>query len=173
MRTGFGIKIGYITYRVISWTLIALCLWMIHGFSLQNAESSDALSLEVTDVVARILKPEGKINRNTDSFQQLHAYVRKGAHALEYALLALAIMMVLAPCRMRVRHKVLLALLLCAAFAGYDEWTQSMSEGRSPAVRDVAIDTAGACLGCFAALLMRLMVLLELRPSLYRQPPGK
>ncbi len=159
MRTGFGERLGSIACRLISWALIALCVWMIHGFSLQDAERSGALSLEVTDVVARLMQPEGKINRNADSFIQLHNYVRKGAHALEYALLAMAAMLALATSRMRTGRKLLLILILCAAFAGYDEWSQAMSLGRSPAIRDVAIDTAGALAGCLFALFVRLMTL--------------
>ena len=164
--------LGYIFYQMISWALIALCVWMIQGFSAQDAKMSDALSLEVTDVVARVMKPEGAIRRSAESYQQLHGYVRKAAHALEYALLALAGMMVLAPGRMRISFKVLLVLALCAAFASYDEWTQAGSLGRSPAVRDVLIDTTGALLGCVASLLARGMTLLSLKSRGYRQESG-
>ena len=165
--------LGYIFYQLISWALIALCVWMIHGFSAQDAKMSDALSLEVTDVVARVMKPEGTIKRSTESYQQLHGYVRKAAHALEYAVLALAGMMVLAPGRMRISFKVLLVLLLCAAFASYDEWSQAGSLGRSPAVRDVLIDTGGALLGCIASLLARGMTLLSLKSRGYRRGPDR
>jgi len=165
--------LGYIFYQLISWAMIALCVWMIHGFSAQDARMSDALSLEVTDVVARVMKPEGAIKRSAASYQQLHIYVRKAAHALEYALLALAGMMVLAPGRMRISFKVLLVLALCAAFACYDEWSQAGALGRSPAVRDVMIDTAGALVGCVASLLARGMTLLSLRARGRRQEPGR
>jgi VanZ family protein len=37
------------------------------------------------------------------------------------------------------------------------------SEGRSPALRDVGIDTLGAFAGCLATLMVRQMALLELR----------
>jgi VanZ family protein len=123
--------------------------------------------------VARVIKPEGAIKRSAESYQELHGYVRKAAHALEYALLALAGMMVLAPGRMRISLKVLLLLALCAAFASYDEWSQAGSLGRSPAVRDVMIDTAGALVGCVAALLARGMALLSLKSRVYRQEPRR
>lgn len=165
--------LGYVFYQLISWALIALCVWMIHGFSAQDAKMSDALSLEVTDVVARVLKPEGAIKRSAESYQELHRYVRKAAHALEYALLALAGMMVLAPGRMRITFKVALVLLLCAAFAAVDEWSQAGSLGRSPAVRDVLIDTAGAFLGCVASLLARGMALWSLKARGCRQGPRR
>jgi len=156
-------KVGFIAYQVISWAMIALCALMIHGFSLQDAERSGALSLEVADVAARLVQPEGDIDRTAPSYLRLHTLVRKGAHALEYALLALSTLMVLAPLRMKLWKKTALALILCAAFAGFDEWTQAGSEGRSPAALDVAIDALGALAGCFAALATRRMVIWALR----------
>lgn len=164
MRSGFGQKLGFIAYQVIAWTFIALCVLMIHDFSRQNAGHSNALSLEVTDVVYRVLeKPVGKINRNSKAFERLHGYVRKAAHALEFALLALALMLALAPTRMRLGTRVFATLLFCAAFAGYDEWSQASSAGRSPALKDVGIDTLGAAAGCAATLMVRQMAVWEIR----------
>ncbi len=164
MHQGFGQKLGFIAYQAIAWTLIALCVAMIHDFSQQNAGHSNALSLEVTDVVYRVLeKPVGKINRNSEAFERLHGYVRKAAHALEFAMLALALMLALAATRMRLGTRILLTLVLCAAFAGYDEWSQAASLGRTPAPKDVVIDTFGALAGCAATMMVRQMAVWELR----------
>jgi VanZ family protein len=169
LHTGFKEKMSLVAFRLVSWSMIAVCLWMIHGFSQQDASRSDALSLEVTDVVARVLKPEGKINRSSGSYQKLHDHVRKGAHTMEYALLAMAALLALTPSRIRPALQPLIVLLFCFAFAGYDEWSQTMSLGRSPAFRDVAIDTAGALLGCLAMLFLRWMAVWALRAQQYRQ----
>jgi len=169
LRTGFKEKVSLFVFRLVSWSLIAVCLWMIHSFSQQDASRSDALSLEVTDVVSRVIKPQGRINRSSGSYQKLHGYVRKGAHTLEYALLAMAAMLALTPSRIRPSIQPLVVLLFCFAFAGYDEWSQTMSLGRNPALRDVAIDTAGALLGCLAMLFLRWMAVWALRAQQYRQ----
>ena len=42
---------------------------------------------------------------------------------------------------------ILLAGVLCVGFAGFDEYHQSLVEGRGPSVKDVLIDSAGAGLG--------------------------
>ena len=165
--------LGLAAYRLVTLVLVVLCLWMIHGFSGQDAEHSEALSLEVTDVAAQILKPAAAVDRNGESFQTLHHRVRKAAHALEYALLALVGMLAMAPSRMRPARQALLVLALCAAFAGYDEWSQRLSPGRGPAVLDAGIDTLGALLGCVAALFLRWMSVWALRSREMRQPPKR
>jgi VanZ family protein len=170
LQTGIREKLSLIAFRLISWALIALCVWMIHSFSGQDASRSDALSLEVTDVAARILKPEGRIKRTSGSYQKLHAYVRKGAHTLEYSMLAMAAMLALTPTRVRPSRQLLLVVLLCCVFAGFDEWTQTMSLGRSPALRDVAIDTGGALAGCIFMLFLRWMAVWALKAQQLRQP---
>jgi len=173
LRTGFRQLLGLAAYRLVSWALIALCLGMIHGFSGQDAGQSEALSLEVTDVAARFLKPEDEIDRADGAYQQLHRRVRKAAHAAEYALLALVAMLSMAPSRMRPTRQALVVLILCAAFAGYDEWSQSMSPGRGPTILDVGIDALGALAGCLAALFLRWMAVWALRSREMRQPPRR
>lgn len=165
LRTGFIAKLCFIAYELIALGLIVLCALMIGGFSKQNAGMSSALSMEVTDVVIQIIQPEDGIKRNTPRYEKMHNYVRKAAHALEYSLLALAVMMVFAPYRMGLGVKVFLTLVICAGFAGFDEWTQVAVDGRSAALRDVAIDTAGALCGCLAAIVIQKMIWLSLRAS--------
>ncbi len=163
MRQDLQRKLGFIAYQLIAWTMIAVVAWMIHGFSLQDGVKSDALSEEVTDVVAVIVHPDGKPERDSAEYDQLHFLVRKGAHALEYALLGFAGMIMLAPFKMRPVIKLAIVLIACAAFAGFDEWTQASSLGRSPAVRDVLIDSGGALTGGAFALMIRQMILWDIR----------
>ena len=51
--------------------------------------------------------------------------------------------------RLRGFWLVLAAGLFCAGFAGLDEYHQMFVAGRSPALRDVAIDTAGSITGIY------------------------
>ena len=156
-------RFGIIAYQVVAWAMIAAIAWMIHGFSLQNGSQSDVLSKEVTDVVAVILHPDKTIKRNSAEFERLHWVVRKGAHASEYALLGFAGMIMLAPFKMHPLTKLVFVLTVCAAFAGYDEWTQASSLGRTPAARDVLIDTGGALTGGVLSLMIRQMILWDIR----------
>lgn len=69
--------------------------------------------------------------------------VKKGSHALGYAMLGVAYFIALPP-RLSTGYRWLLALIMAALFALSDEFHQSFVEGRTSTLRDVLIDTGGA-----------------------------
>jgi VanZ family protein len=72
--------------------------------------------------------------------------VKKGGHAIGYALLASAYFYALPP-RLSAGYKAILALLMAILFALSDEFHQSFVQGRTSSLRDVAIDGMGAIAG--------------------------
>ena len=76
----------------------------------------------------------------------LDLLVKKGGHAIGYALLASSYFYALPP-RLSAGYKALLALLMAVLFALSDEFHQSFVQGRTSSLRDVAIDTMGAVVG--------------------------
>ena len=76
-------------------------------------------------------------------FGSLDFLVKKGGHAIGYALLGLAYFYAL-PARLPVLYKAALALLMAVLFSLSDEFHQSFVEGRTSTFRDVMIDTIGA-----------------------------
>jgi VanZ family protein len=69
--------------------------------------------------------------------------IKKSAHAIGYALLGIAYFGAL-PRRLSPGSRWAIALLMAVLFALSDEFHQSFVEGRTSALRDVAIDGAGA-----------------------------
>ena len=69
-----------------------------------------------------------------------HGYIRKSAHFVEYAVLALLAFRALAP----FRHKYALAFGVAVFVAIIDEFNQSLNPSRTSSIRDVALDLAGA-----------------------------
>ena len=130
----------------------ALCvMYMIFSFSAQTADESGQLSMLVSEKVVLLL---GKLTSgNLDTAQvgvyadEIHFLVRKMAHFCEYLLLGLTLSLPLYVYRLR--GFLLAAGLFCAGFAGLDEYHQMFVAGRSPALRDVAIDTAGSITGIY------------------------
>lgn len=110
---------------------------VIFLFSAQDADSSDAQSGFVVDLLGTVTKSEGDI----ETF-----LVRKAAHIFAYFVLGLlaynALRMYAIP-----RSKVaLLSIALACAYALTDELHQVYVPGRSGEIRDVLIDTAAAAL---------------------------
>ena len=132
----------------------ALCvMYMIFSFSAQTADESGQLSMLVSEKVVLLL---GKLTSgNLDTAQvggyvdEIHFLVRKMAHFGEYFLLGLTLSLPLYVYRLRGFWLVLAAGLFCAGFAGLGEYHQMFVAGRSPALRDVAIDTAGSITGIY------------------------
>src|SRR4030095_278705 len=79
---------------------------------------------------------------------------RKCAHVIEYTVLALLLWRALRSVP-ALRTKTLMVfgavLLACALFAASDEFHQTFVQSRTPSVRDVLLDVAGALLGLLIA----------------------
>ena len=76
--------------------------------------------------------------------------VRKCAHVTEYAVLALLLWRALRSIptlRAKMSISCTAALLACALFAASDEFHQTFVKSRTPSVRDVLLDVAGALVG--------------------------
>jgi VanZ family protein len=117
--------------------------------------STDLLSAEQTSrFIAPILlwlKPD----MPSDTVWTVLITMRKCAHVCEYAILALLLWRALrGGSAIRGKMSILFgaALLGCAVFAASDEFHQSFIKSRTPAVRDVLLDIAGALLGLLIGL---------------------
>ena len=75
---------------------------------------------------------------------------KKGGHMAGYALLAIAYLHALGGGRTMTRFQFLSAFFLACLYAGFDEFHQSFTPGRSPSILDAFIDAIGAALGLAA-----------------------
>jgi len=84
---------------------------------------------------------------------ELHGWLRKGAHVVEYAITAAlayrALHLTRGPLARRAAALPVLGLVACVALL--DEGRQSRLTHRSGSARDVALDVAGGALGLAAA----------------------
>ena len=83
-------------------------------------------------------------------FGEYDLLVKKGAHAIGYALLAAAYFFAL-PSRLSPFYRASLSFLMAVLFALSDEFHQSFVRGRHSALADVGIDSLGAALMLLAA----------------------
>ncbi len=85
-----------------------------------------------------------------ETIQSILFAVRKWAHMAEYAILALLLWRALrSGSALRAKISMLFGAVLlgCAVVAASDEFHQSFVKSRTPAVRDVLLDIAGALFG--------------------------
>jgi VanZ family protein len=89
----------------------------------------------------------------------LHEVTRKCAHFGEYFILSLLILRGIRAGRREVHLAwALLAIGVVAGYAALDEFHQRFVEGRTPAVRDVLLDTSGGVAAQLAAALFAVLV---------------
>jgi VanZ family protein len=93
-----------------------------------------------------------------DLLQRMHFFIRKSAHFTEYFILSLLILRGIRAGRKETRLIWATATLLAVAcYASLDEFHQRFVPGRTAAVSDVVLDTAG---GAFAQVAAGLVLLI-------------
>lgn len=144
--------------RIISWTMVIVMMTLIFLFSAKTADASEQMSMGVTQWISRLfgISPAytgGFGNSLYDLLSVMDHYVRKTAHFLEYAFLAVLVYRAL---RIDVKKRTYLAgiaLSVCSFYAVTDELHQYFVPGRSCQIRDVMIDSAGALTGICLCML--------------------
>lgn len=129
---------------------VLVILWMIVIF-FRSAKPADQSSMEsqfVGQIVGRIFVPDfEKLDESEQrSFAEgIDHAVRKTAHATEYGILAVLIMLSFYPVS-DPKH-CCIAIGICLLYAVSDEVHQEFVPGRTGKVTDVIIDSLGAVLG--------------------------
>lgn len=130
--------------------IILVLLWMVMIFLLSNEEAvksskkSDGLIIKSVELfTGKSLSDQAK----EKVLKYLVFPVRKCAHLSLYLILGILVISLLREYMVINTKLVLLSLLICFLYACSDEIHQLFVPGRSGEVRDVLIDTLGACLG--------------------------
>lgn len=126
-------------------------MYVIYGFSAQDASASGNLSFKVSYKIVEIgneVLERGLDETEIEVFADRIEYpIRKLAHMTEYFMLAVAVSFPFYVYGLRGFPLMLVAGLICVAFAAGDEYHQSFVAGRGPSVKDVGIDSIGAFFG--------------------------
>lgn len=147
--------------RCLLFALICLQLYVIFGFSAEDAQKSTESSERVTEGIAKVIiddyekLPE---EEQKAAVQRIDPPVRKIAHAAEFGILGgLFFLFFLTFRRLPLWLSSVLALLSAALAGFFDEFHQTFIPGRSGQSRDVLIDTSGALLAILVLLLIVLL----------------
>jgi VanZ family protein len=139
------------TLKPLSFVPALVMMYLIFSFSGQSGAESSSLSYDVGfhfyDIVNNIFGLNLSSAQIADYATVNQFYIRKAAHITEYFLLAMSVSLPLYVYKIRGFKLSILATLFCVVYAFLDEYHQSFSYGRSPQLRDVAIDSIGIVAG--------------------------
>jgi VanZ family protein len=124
--------------RLLSWAPVVGWMAVVFGFSTGGFDAS-----HTADVLWPILSWLLPWASPAD-ITALHELIRKTAHFMEYAILAVLWRRAFMREGVRARQAAWLALAASAAWAGIDETHQSTVMTRTGSVMDVLLDTTGA-----------------------------
>jgi len=139
--------------RVRGVLTVALVAWMavIYFFSAENGEESTSTSDRVVDTIVTMAEEAHIVDESglsAPARERLSFFVRKGAHAVEYTILAaLSAACLLAWGVRRCRWIAPLAWAFASIYAMTDEYHQLAVAGRAGQWSDVCVDALGAAIG--------------------------
>lgn len=84
---------------------------------------------------------------------KLNTPLRKVAHASEYLILTILLIIALINSGIKGKKIFIIALLICFLYACTDEYHQTFVKGRTGQFTDTLIDTMGGVIGCSIAVL--------------------
>lgn len=145
------------SFRIFLLVAIVLCMALIFSFSMETASESTETSdgfirtlLETFDGGFGDLSPAEQLVK-VRSFSH---FARKTAHFSIFGVLGLLVASAVSAYRLGLRKTVGISLVVCALYAVSDEVHQYFVSGRACMVRDMLLDTCGACCGIALVCLL-------------------
>lgn len=138
--------------KIILWFAVIFWMAVIFSFSAQPAVESDELSMGIAQKIFEFINGLKDIpvfswlgtDRIVFAIGIANHYVRKTAHFMIYAILAVLVYNLMASYGIKRSKVVLFAALVCLAYAVSDEIHQIYVPGRAGRLKDVFIDFSGS-----------------------------
>ena len=148
-------------FRLLSFVPSLLLLYMILGFSSQDAPTSSSLSFEISVCIVTVCSPDLPTPPSEDTIIQraelIHTFVRKTAHMTEYFLLALSLQLPLycyLKQKLSTKIRFIIGFFMTVIIAIIDESYQTTIPGRSGNLLDVCIDSIGGLLAIIFLIIL-------------------
>lgn len=142
---------------IIFLLLTVLFMGMIFHFSSQENSSTNSLSKFVTEKISELIFPNFSVlelNSREILINEMNLFIRKAAHFSLFFFMSLMIYILFSVWKERYFTSGLISVGCCIIYAIIDECHQHFVPGRTPLVKDVFIDSAGAVLGTFFGFLI-------------------
>ena len=142
---------------IILWIFTIIWMIVIFAFSTNDGAASVSTSKKVSYEVVNIVEKKKTEEQKRERVEEINPTVRKLAHAFEYAILCILLLLALKSSNIKEYKIYLIALIICILYATTDEIHQLFISGRSGELKDVIIDTGGATIGLMIYELIRKM----------------
>lgn len=143
---------------IISILFVILCAGFIFFMSSMDINESNGNSKTIIkDVVEKSVKTTNGLgitakhpskNKIQQIIEKWNYPLRKVAHASEYFIFTLLILLVLKNSKVSGIKMFAIALIICFIYACTDEYHQTFVKGRNGQFSDALIDTLGGIIGC-------------------------
>jgi len=101
--------------------------------------------MSITDKICSIIYHKQEVTEENE--KAIEHIIRKGAHFSIYLVGGIIVFSLFSTFKLSTKRKIVYSQIICSAYAATDEFHQIFSSGRTPAVGDVLIDSAGALVG--------------------------
>ena len=145
-------KLGIFGILLIIWALVIFSMSNMN--TLESNGKSKFVIYKVLTYSIRVTNKLGITNKHPSNekiyevINLLNKPLRKVAHATEYFILIILILLTLKSIGMDNKKIFLMSLLLCFLYACSDEFHQSFISGRTAQFSDSLIDLLGGVIGC-------------------------
>ena len=139
--------------KIISWILVILWAGLIFFMSSMDTNESNGKSKTIiNDVVEKSVETTNGMgitdkhpteNKMDQVIEKLNYPLRKVAHASEYFIFTILILIALKNSGVKGNKRFIIALVICFIYACTDEYHQLFVDGRTGQFIDVLIDTIG------------------------------
>lgn len=150
-----------INKRAIRWLLVILGMGIIYLLSAQTAAESSGLSGHTIRALLPIFMPEFADLPHLQQNQivaSLQSVVRDAAHVMTYMLLGILCMSALLSHELKMKTRIIIALIICTGYAAIDELHQVFVNGRAFEFIDIGLDFCGALIGAALAAAISLIM---------------
>lgn len=154
---------------IISWLLVIIWAGLIFFMSSMDTNESNVKSKStINEIVEKTVEATNDLgitdkhpskNKMDQIIEKLNPPLRKVAHASEYFILTILILIALKNSGIVGKKIFILALILCFLYACSDEYHQTFVIGRTGQFSDVLIDTIGS----FTASILSALFYLKIR----------
>lgn len=151
---------------IISWILVIIWASFIFTMSSMDTNKSNNKSKEVINEVIEksvettndlsITNKQPSEKKKEKVIDELNLPLRKAAHAAEYLVLTILLIIAITQGGISGKKVWLYALLICFIYACTDEYHQTFVAGRTGQFTDSLIDTAGGAIGCLMVTGMKM-----------------